>query len=122
MAQEHEIISPHVVGSALVLDTKVPVQQTAKTVPYAGEETVYHWFRQFRLRLPYFEPILEVWSKWMKPISRIFLIMAKQIGSKLHQVLLKKILWTRTILRDFVSAYSTTNKTPDGWRRCIQGD
>ena len=28
MAQEHEIISPHVVGSALVLDTKVPVQQT----------------------------------------------------------------------------------------------
>ena len=88
-----------------------------------SEETVYHWFRQFRLRLPYFEPfegVVQMDEAYFKNLS---LIMAKQIGGRkiAHQVLLK-ILWTERYYAIFVSAYSTTNKTADGWRRCIQGD
>lgn len=70
---------------------KVPVQQTYKLC-HVSEEAVYHWFRQFRLHLPYFEPILEGVVQMDEAYFReISLIMAKQIGTKkvAHQILFK---------------------------------
>lgn len=61
---------------------KVPVQQTEKLC-HVSEETVYHWFRQFRLHLPQFEPILDGVVQMDEAYFRsLSLIMAKQIGSK----------------------------------------
>lgn len=37
---------------------KVPVLQT-QALCHLSEKAIRHWFRQFRLHLPYFEPILE---------------------------------------------------------------
>jgi transposase-like protein len=70
---------------------KVPVQQTMKLC-HLSEKTVRHWFRQFRLHLPEFEPILkgqiQMDEAYFKNIS---LLMAKLVGSRklAHQVLLK---------------------------------
>jgi len=70
---------------------KVPVLQTIKLC-HVSEKTVRHWFRQFRLHLPEFEPILkgqiQMDEAYFKNIS---LLLAKQVGSRklAHQVLLK---------------------------------
>lgn len=71
---------------------EIPVKQTQKLC-HVNENTVYHWFRQFRLHLPDFTPILsdvvQMDEAYFKGIS---LIMAKQIGTKkiAHRTLLKK--------------------------------
>ena len=70
---------------------KVPVQQTQKLC-HVSDRTVYHWFRQFRLHLPDFSPILagtvQMDEAYFKSLS---LIMAKQVGSKkvAHQIIFK---------------------------------
>jgi hypothetical protein len=71
---------------------KVPVLQTIKLC-HLSEKTVRHWFRQFRLHLPEFEPILsgqiQMDEAYFKSLS---LVMAKQMKSKklAYQVLPKK--------------------------------
>ena len=71
---------------------KVPVLQTQRLC-HVGEETVRYWFRQFRLHLPEFEPILEgqiqMDEAYFKSLS---LVMAKQVGSRklAHQIIFKK--------------------------------
>ena len=71
---------------------KIPVQQTQKLC-HVNEETVYHWFRQFRVHLPNFTPILngvvQMDEAYFKNLS---LFMAKEIGSKkiAYQILKKK--------------------------------
>lgn len=70
---------------------KIPVEQTQKLC-HVSEKAVSHWFRQFRLNLPDFAPILngvvQMDEAYFKGLS---LIMAKQIGSKklAHQILFK---------------------------------
>ena len=71
---------------------RVPVEQSQKLC-HVSHKSVYHWFRQFRLHLPEFEPILEgqiqMDEAYFKSLS---LVMAKQVGSKklAHQVIFKK--------------------------------
>ena len=90
MAQEHEIISPHVVGSALVLDTKVPVQQTQKLCHMVKKRSITGFVSSGFVCL-ILSQFLRVWSKWMKPISRIFRHHGKANWQQkiAHQVLLK---------------------------------
>ncbi|MBI2426969.1 MAG: IS1595 family transposase [Candidatus Kerfeldbacteria bacterium] len=70
---------------------KVPVQQTQKLC-HVSEVSVAHWFRQFRLHLPDFDPILNgVIQMDEAYFSSLSLVMAKQIGSKcLAHVVLPK--------------------------------
>jgi len=60
----------------------IPVKQTQKLC-HVHENSVYHWFREFRLHLPQFEPILEgivqMDEAYFKNVS---LLMAKQVDSK----------------------------------------
>ncbi|MBU1164809.1 IS1595 family transposase [Patescibacteria group bacterium] len=69
----------------------IPVKQTQKLC-HVHENSVYHWFREFRLHLPQFEPILEgvvqMDEAYFKNLS---LIMAKQVGSNkiAHQIIFK---------------------------------
>lgn len=69
----------------------IPVLQSQKLC-HVGEEAVRHWFREFRLHLPAFEPILEgkvqMDEAYFKDLS---LLLAKQIGTKklAHQVIFK---------------------------------
>ena len=103
---------------------KFPVQQTQKLC-HMSEETVYHWFRQFRLRLPYFEPILEgVVQMDEAYFKNLFAHHGKANWQQKNctSSSLKKFCGQERYYAIFVSAYSTTNKTADGWRRCIQGD
>jgi len=71
---------------------KVPVLQTQRLC-HVSEEAVYYWFRQFRIHLPQFEPILngtvQMDEAYFKNLS---LVMAKQVGSKklAHQIIFKK--------------------------------
>jgi len=70
---------------------KVPVLQTQKLC-HISEKTVRHWFRQFRLHLPEFEPILAGQIQMDEAYFRkLSLILAKQIGSRklAHQVVFK---------------------------------
>jgi len=70
---------------------RVPVLQTIKLC-HVSEQTVRYWFRQFRIHLPEFEPILEgciqMDEAYFKSLS---LVMAKQVGSKklAHQIIFK---------------------------------
>jgi len=70
---------------------RVPVKQSSKLC-HLSEVSVYHWFRQFRLHLPVFEPILQgqvqMDEAYFKGLS---LLMAKQVGSKnvAHQIIFK---------------------------------
>jgi transposase-like protein len=70
---------------------KIPVLQSQKLC-HTSEKSVRHWFRQFRLHLPDFEPILEgcvqMDEAYFKNIS---LLLAKQVGSKklAHQIIFK---------------------------------
>ena len=70
---------------------QIPVLQTQKLC-HVSDPTIRHWFRQFRLHLPQFEPILEgivqMDEAYFKSLS---LIMAKQGGSKkvAHQIIFK---------------------------------
>jgi transposase-like protein len=70
---------------------KIPVLQSQKLC-HLSEKAVRHWFRQFRLHLPDFEPILEgcvqMDEAYFKNIS---LLLAKQVGSKnlAHQIIFK---------------------------------
>lgn len=71
---------------------EIPVKQTQKLC-HVNEKTVYYWFREFRLNLPDFSPILQgivqMDEAYFKNIS---LIMAKEVGSKkiAHKILTKK--------------------------------
>lgn len=70
---------------------QVPVLQTQKLC-HVQEETVRHWFRQFRLHLPDFEPILKGIVQLDEAYFRsLSLIMAKQVGSKklAYQIIFK---------------------------------
>lgn len=70
---------------------QIPVKQTVKLC-HLSEVSVHHWFRQFRLRLPDFEPILEgkvqMDEAYFKSLS---LLLAKQVGSNrlAHQIIYK---------------------------------
>jgi len=70
---------------------KVPVLQTI-SLCHVSEPTVRYWFRQFRVHLPEFEPILngrvQMDEAYFKNLS---LIMAKQVGSRklVHQMIFK---------------------------------
>jgi len=70
---------------------RIPVKQSSKLC-HVSEVSIYHWFRQFRLHLPYFEPILEgkvqMDEAYFKNLS---LLMAKQVGSRkvAHQFIYK---------------------------------
>lgn len=70
---------------------RIPVLQTEK-ICHLTEEAVRHWFRQFRLHLPEFEPILngqiQMDEAYFKKLS---LLMAKEVGSKkiAHQIIFK---------------------------------
>lgn len=69
----------------------IPVKQTSKLC-HISEVSIYYWFRQFRLHLPYFEPILngevQMDEAYFKKLS---LLMAKQTGTKkvAHQIIFK---------------------------------
>jgi len=69
----------------------IPIKQTQKLC-HTGEESTRYWFRQFRIHIPDFEPILEgnvqMDEAYFKSLS---LIMAKQVGSKkiAHQMIFK---------------------------------
>ena len=71
---------------------KIPVLQTQRLC-HLSEEAVRRWFRQFRLHLPEFEPILQgtvqMDEAYFKSLS---LVMAKQVGTRkiAHQMLFKK--------------------------------
>jgi len=70
---------------------QIPVKQTQKLC-HISEEAVYRWFRQFRLHLPDFEPILQgtiqMDEAYFKNLS---LLLAKQVGSKrlAYQIIFK---------------------------------
>jgi len=70
---------------------RIPVLQSQRLC-HLSEKAIRHWFRQFRLNLPNFEPILEgkiqMDEAYFKNMS---LIMAKQVGSKklAHQIIFK---------------------------------
>ena len=70
---------------------RIPVLQSQKLC-HLSEEAVRHWFRQFRMHLPVFEPILEgqvqMDEAYFKQQS---LILAKQVGSRklAHQMVFK---------------------------------
>lgn len=70
---------------------KVPILQTMK-ICHVSEETARYWFREFRLHLPCFEPILsgkvQMDEAYFKSLS---LILAKQEKSKklAHQIIFK---------------------------------
>ena len=61
---------------------RIPVLQT-QTLCHLSEKAVRHNFRQFRLHLPCFEPILEGTVQMDEAyFKKISLLLAKQIGSK----------------------------------------
>jgi len=103
---------------------RVPVLQTIKLC-HVSEATVRHWFRQFRLHLPEFEPILEgciqMDEAYFKSLS---LVMAKQIGSRklAHQVVFKNSVNKREaahFLFQFVKPKSKLNTDGAGIYRGI---
>jgi len=70
---------------------QIPVLQSQKLCP-VSEQAVYHWFRQFRLHLPQFEPILSGKIQMDEAYFRgLSLLMAKQIGTGkwAHQIIFK---------------------------------
>jgi len=70
---------------------RIPVQQSQKLC-HLSEKTIYYWFRQFRLHLPEFEPILQGQVQMDEAYFRsLSLVMAKQVGSNklAHQILSK---------------------------------
>jgi len=70
---------------------QIPVKQTVKLC-HVSEVSVYHWFREFRLHLPCFEPILEKTVQMDEAyFKKMSLLLAKQIGSKklAHQIIYK---------------------------------
>jgi len=70
---------------------KIPVLQSEKLC-HLSEETIRHWFRQFRLNLPDFEPILQGAVQMDEAyFHRFSLLMAKQVGTKklAHQIIFK---------------------------------
>lgn len=70
---------------------KVPILQSRKLC-HVSEETVRYWFRQFRLHLPDFAPILQGKVQMDEAYFRsLSLVMAKQVGSKklAHQFVFK---------------------------------
>jgi len=69
----------------------IPVKQTQKLC-HISEVSIYHWFRQFRLHLPDFEPILQGTIQMDEAyFKKISLLLAKQVGSKkvAHQIIFK---------------------------------
>lgn len=70
---------------------EILVKQTTRLC-HLSEASIYHWFRVFRLRLPDFTPILEEKVRMDEAyFKNIFLLMAKQVGSKqlAHQFIFK---------------------------------
>lgn len=71
---------------------RIPVLQSQKLC-HLSEEAVRYWFRQFRIHLPVFEPILEGKVQMDEAYFRkLSLILAKQIGTRnlAHQIIFKK--------------------------------
>ena len=70
---------------------QIPVQQSEKLC-HLSDEAVRHWFRQFRLHLPQFEPLLEgivqLDEAYFKGHA---LLLAKQVGTRnlAHQMIFK---------------------------------
>lgn len=104
---------------------RIPVLQTQKLC-HLSEETVRHWFRQFRLHLPDFEPILEgciqMDEVYFKSLS---LIMAKQVGSKklAHQFIFKNSVNKTEIvnfLYQFISPKSKLQTDGGGMYRAVE--
>lgn len=70
---------------------KIPVLQTQKLCQ-VSEEAVYHWFRQFRIHLPDFQPILEGTVQMDEAyFHSLSLLLAKQVGTRklVHQIITK---------------------------------
>jgi len=82
MVERYEAFTPDILG---------PPQ--TQRLCHLSEEAVRRWFRQFRLHLPEFEPILQgtvqMDEAYFKSLS---LVMAKQVGTRkiAHQMLFKK--------------------------------
>jgi len=71
---------------------KIPVLQ-AQSLCHLSEEAVRRWYRQFRLHLPEFQPLLQGTVQMDEAYFRsLSLVMAKQIGTRkiAHQMLFKK--------------------------------
>jgi len=70
---------------------QIPVKQSCKLC-HLSEISTYHWFRQFRLHLPEFEPILEGMIQMDEAyFKNLSLLLAKQVGSNklAHQIIYK---------------------------------
>jgi transposase-like protein len=70
---------------------KVPILQSQKLC-HLSEPTVRYWFRQFRLNLPDFQPILQGAVQMDEAYAnKLSLLMAKQLGTKklAHQIIFK---------------------------------
>ena len=126
MAQEHEIISPHVVGSALVLTQKVPVQQTQKLCHMSegnGLSLVSSSPGFVCLTLCLFlEGVVQMDAAFFKNLS---LIMAKQDWQQKNWYIKASsdILWTRNDITRFLLPHiQPQTRLQTGWRRCMQGD
>jgi len=104
---------------------RVPILQTQKLC-HVSEKTVRGWFRQFRLHLPEFEPILagkiQMDEAYFKSLS---LIMAKQMGSKklAHQLVFKNSVnktETTRFLYQYIQPKSQLQTDGASIYRCIE--
>ena len=96
---------------------KIPVQQSSKLC-HVSEVSIYHWFREFRVQLPVYEPILEgVVQMDEAYFKQIALVLAKQVGShKLAYQMIFKNSVNRTEVSRFLQAWvqPTTRLQTDG--------
>lgn len=103
---------------------KVPVLQTQKLC-HVSEKTVRHWFRQFRLHLPEFEPILQGQVQMDEAyFKKLSLIMAKQVGSKklAYQIIFKNSVDKKeaaNFLFQFIQPKTQLQTDGAGIYRCI---
>src|SRR3989344_1814269 len=91
---------------------RVPVLQTQKLC-HMSEESVYHWFREFRLHLPQLEPLLQgrvqMDEAYFKGLS---LLLAKEVGTrKLAHQMLPKTSVDKTDVSRFLFQYVVPRST-----------
>jgi hypothetical protein len=92
LAQGNKIILAHHLRSTLVLDPKGTGVADRKNLPFNRGGGHRHWFRQFRLHLPEFEPILQGQIQMDEAYFRkLSLLMAKEVGSNkiAHQIIFR---------------------------------
>jgi len=90
----------------------VPVKQTSKLC-HVSEVSIYHWFREFRLHLPDFEPILDGRVQMDEAyFHKLSLLMAKQIDGKkiAHQIIFKNSV-DRSEVANFLFQYVQPQST-----------